>query len=114
QPFAYSSRVVWAWVWCALRRRLAVRGAARPPRTTARPELPRWLASAALPLLLVSFSYTASALHLPALYRSGPTRKLVQAIGQQLERSDTGLIVAGARASVQVPQMFCCASGSKR
>jgi hypothetical protein len=115
QPFAYSSLAVWAWIWCALRQRLAARRAAASARPSSgiRSELPRWLAGAALPLLLLTFSYTASALHLPTLYRTGSTRRLVAAIGEQLRRSDAALVIAGAASSLQVPRLFCCARGSR-
>ncbi|MEO8180613.1 MAG: hypothetical protein ABI895_17395 [Deltaproteobacteria bacterium] len=114
QPFAYSSLVVWAWLWCKLHQRLAARRAAAPrPGTRARTELPLWLASAALPLLLLTFSYAASAFHL-STYRSGGTRRLVDAIAEQLAHSDTALVIAGAGISLQVPRMFCCASGARR
>jgi hypothetical protein len=91
QPFTYSSLVVWAWVWCGLRRRA----------------LP-WLASGALPLLLVTFAYFASSTHLPLLYRNGGTRRLVRAIEQLGTKSNAPLLIAGT--DLRVPKHFCCSA----
>jgi hypothetical protein len=114
QPFAYSSLMVWAWIWCELRQHLAARRAAAPrPGSAAATGLPLRLAGAALPLLLLTFSYLASAFHLPT-YRSGGTRRLVEAIREQQGHSDTALVIAGGGISLQVPRMFCCAQGARQ
>jgi hypothetical protein len=95
QPFTYSSLVVWAWVWCALR------GRALP-----------WLASSAVPLVLVSFAYFASTFHLPQIYRNSETRRLVQAIERLGAKSGDPLLVAGT--DLRVPARFCCSGLSHR
>jgi hypothetical protein len=95
QPFTYSSLVVWAWLWCALR--------------SSTRALPR-LASLALPLLLVTFSYVASIFHLPTIYRQSGTRRLVRAIEQLGAKSAEPLLIAGT--NLRVPRRFCCAGPS--
>ena len=111
QAFAYSSLVVWSWVFWALQRRFAVRPdvggnftrwAIRVLPSVAVPLIP-----AVVPLLLVTFSAAAHLIRLPDTYRQGETRRLVDALearlGQRREMS-----VIGFAASVSVPQLFCC------
>jgi hypothetical protein len=101
QPFAYSSLLVYAWLWCALRE--------RAQRTAPM----RWAAAIAGPaLLLLLLGFCAAALrYLPPTYAGSRTEGLVQALQRH---SDGGapLRVAGTTYSLSVARLFCC-SGSR-
>ena len=98
QPFTYSSLVIWAWAWCALRKR----------------HTPAWQrASLVLPSLLIAFSYTASVLHLAPTYREGEIQPLVGAIQERLIRADEPEHVLGTEPSLRVARLFCCTGSSR-
>lgn len=111
QPFTYSSLMVWAWAWDALRLRSTL------PAKSARGEPTRWAwlsrgARLVLPVALVIFSVLALTKRAPETYRQSGTRTLVDALQAQITTAGSAVQIAGLGASLRVPRLFCCGGGA--
>jgi len=102
QAFAYSSLLVYAWLWDALRER------ARRTVTL------RWtwaIVGAGGLLLLLGFSALALR-HLPPTYTGSRTEGLVRALQQHADAA-APLRIEGTSYSLSVPRLFCCPSPAR-
>src|SRR5690606_25376272 len=109
QAFQYSSLIVGAWIWCAIRKRLAARPQSSGPAPGWRPLCHLSLVWA-LPLVLLSFSYVASARYLPPRYRESDGRRLFSVLKRLAQSSAEPVVIAGIERGLRIPQTFCCGS----